>query len=76
MSRDAVGGIPTFVKYFMSVLLRTYLKKIMGTFFYVLACIILFMTGARAFTRQECRFKGLWSREKASQFSQPDAPQT
>ena len=32
MSRDAVGGIPTFVKHFISVLLRTYLKKNNGHF--------------------------------------------
>jgi len=59
VERDAMGGIPTFKKNFIIVLLRTYLKKIMATLFYVLACFILFMTGARAFTRQECRFKGL-----------------
>jgi hypothetical protein len=31
-SRDAVGGIPTFVKHFISVLLRAHLKKINGDF--------------------------------------------
>jgi hypothetical protein len=75
MSRDAVCRIFTFLKHFHKrATADIFFFKNQGNF-YVLACFILFMTGARAFTRQKCRFKGLGSREKADHFSQPDAPQ-